>query len=57
MFWQKTNHPIELFSSKVIDQKIEYIENNPVAACIVDSPENFIYSSASKFQPLTVMSA
>ena len=57
MFWQKTNHPIELFSSKVIEQKIEYVENNPVVACIVDLPENFIYSSANKFSVLTVMSA
>jgi len=57
MFWQKTNHPIELFSSKVIEQKIEYVENNPVAACIVDSSENFIYSSASKFSVLTVIGA
>ncbi len=24
MFWQKTNHPIELYTNEVIDQKINY---------------------------------
>jgi|SRR6185437_10480072 len=46
MFWQKTNHPVELFSAKVMEQKINYIHNNPVEAGIVDSPEYYVYSSA-----------
>jgi putative transposase len=47
MFWQKTNHPIELFSNSVIDQKIDYIHNNPVEAGIVTNAESYVYSSAN----------
>jgi putative transposase len=57
MFWQKTNYPIELFSSEVINQKIKYIENNPVAASIVDAPENYVYSSANKFYKLIILNS
>ena len=28
-FWQQHNQPIELWSNEVIDQKINYIHNNP----------------------------
>ncbi len=31
----------------MIDQKINYIENNPVTEGIVESPEDYLYSSAS----------
>lgn len=27
MFWQKTNHPTELFSADIIEQKVDYIHN------------------------------
>ncbi len=37
-FWQKTNHPIELNYPEIIDQKIEYIYNNPVEAGYVTNP-------------------
>ena len=46
MFWQKTHHPTELFNPKVMNQKIDYIHNNPVEAGYVNSPENYLYSSA-----------
>lgn len=55
MFWEKTNHPIELFSNAVIDQKIDYIHNNPVAAGIVIDPESYVYSSACKVPILDVI--
>ncbi len=29
-FWRHDNKPIELWSNKVIDEKINYIHNNPV---------------------------
>ncbi len=45
-FWKQDNHPIELYSNSVIDQKINYIHNNPVKAGFVDKPEDYIYSSA-----------
>jgi REP element-mobilizing transposase RayT len=34
-FWRHDNKPIELWSNKVIQQKIEYIHNNPVAGGLV----------------------
>lgn len=45
-FWRHDNHPIELWSNKVIDQKINYIHNNPVKAGIIIRPEDYEYSSA-----------
>ncbi len=45
--WQKTNHPIELFTNPVIDEKIEYIYMNPVKSKIVSVPEAYWYSSAN----------
>ncbi|RYF63747.1 MAG: transposase [Cytophagaceae bacterium] len=38
MFWQKTSHPVELWSNKMIDQKRDYIHYNPVKAGIVLEP-------------------
>ncbi len=54
MFWQKTSFPTEIFNPDVLEQKIQYIENNPVAANIVDTPESYIYSSANKNSVLTM---
>ena len=48
-FWRQDNKPIELWSSKVIDQKLEYIHMNPVAAGFVLEPEHWTYSSALDF--------
>jgi putative transposase len=49
-FWQHHNKPIELWSEKVIKQKINYIHNNPVESGFVISPEDWKYSSARNFQ-------
>jgi REP element-mobilizing transposase RayT len=54
MFWQKTNHPIEVYSHEVFEQKIDYIHNNPVAANIVTDPSYYYYSSANPLSPLIV---
>lgn len=45
-FWQQHNKPIELWSAKVIDQKMEYIHNNPVLSGFVEEPHYWKYSSA-----------
>ncbi len=37
-FWQQHNKPIELWSSKVIEQKMNYIHNNPVKSGFVVEP-------------------
>ena len=47
--WQRDNHPVILYSSKVIRQKLIYIHNNPVRAKIVAEPTHYIYSSASNY--------
>jgi REP element-mobilizing transposase RayT len=48
-FWQHHNKPIELWSSKVIKQKIDYIHNNPVEAGFVTNPIDWKYSSARNY--------
>lgn len=48
-FWQHHNKPIELWSADVIEQKVNYIHNNPVAAGFVTAPEHWKYSSASTY--------
>jgi putative transposase len=54
-FWQKTNHPIELYSNDVIDQKINYIHQNPVRAGFVGSPQDWWLSSANPESPIKVL--
>ncbi|MCE3076308.1 REP-associated tyrosine transposase [Chryseobacterium gwangjuense] len=45
-FWRHDNKPIELWSNKVISQKINYIHQNPVEAGLVFRAEDYKYSSA-----------
>lgn len=47
--WQQHNHPIELHSNKIIDQKLNYLHNNPVEAGFVSKPEDYLYSSARDY--------
>ncbi len=47
--WTHENHAVELLSNKFIQQKVEYLHNNPVRAGIVDSPEKYLYSSAVSY--------
>jgi len=46
--WQDDNHPIELQEIDAF-QKLHYIHDNPVKAGIVESPEQYIYSSAKDY--------
>jgi putative transposase len=48
-FWQQNNQPIELWSSEVIQQKIDYIHNNPVVSGFVTESYHWKYSSAIDF--------
>ena len=48
-FWKQDNHPVELYSNYFIDQKIEYIHQNPVVSGLVEKPEEYIYSSAKNY--------
>ena len=49
-FWQHHNQPIELWSAEVIDQKIDYIHNNPIESGFVTNTIDWKYSSARNFQ-------
>ena|SRR5690606_797945 len=48
-FWQQDNHPIELWDNYMLDQKLEYLHNNPVVAGFVSFPEDYLYSSARDY--------
>lgn len=48
-FWQQDNHPIELYSQAVIQQKLNYIHQNPVVAGFVEQAEYYVYSSAANY--------
>lgn len=48
-FWQQNNHPIEIWSSKVFEQKLTYIHNNPVEAGFVTDAVDWKYSSARNY--------
>ena len=45
-FWQHDNHPIELWSAEVIQQKVDYLHDNPVSAGFVNEAHHWKYSSA-----------
>jgi len=45
-FWQHNNHPIELWSPDVIEQKANYLHDNPVSAGFVTDSWHWKYSSA-----------
>jgi hypothetical protein len=47
--WQQHSHPIVLDSNAIIDQKLEYLHQNPVQAGFVTHAEVWQYSSAAAF--------
>lgn len=48
-FWQQHNKPIELWSSEVFQQKVDYLHNNPVESGFVTKAEDWKFSSAVDF--------
>ena len=44
--WQDGNHPIELDTNNITDQKLDYIHQNPVKEGYVWEAEAYVYSSA-----------
>ncbi|QEM08739.1 MULTISPECIES: REP-associated tyrosine transposase [Mucilaginibacter] len=48
-FWQQHNKPIELWSNAVIQQKIDYVHDNPVVAGLVESDYEYLHSSARDY--------
>ncbi|POY35045.1 transposase [Solitalea longa] len=45
-FWQEGNEAKEIHSNEFLEQKIEYVHQNPVVAEIVNEPEHYKFSSA-----------
>ena len=50
--WEEGSHPQIIESVKVLQQKIEYIHNNPVKRGLVRRPEDWVYSSAGNVEEL-----
>jgi len=50
--WTHESHAEHIYSQKFIEQKVNYIHNNPVRAGIVLRPEDYLYSSASNYAEL-----
>jgi putative transposase len=50
--WQDGNHPVLLESNRFIEQKLNYIHENPVRQEIVGNPEDYLYSSAVDYSGL-----
>jgi len=48
-FWQQNNHPIEIWSLKVFEQKLNYIHNNPIETGFVTDAVDWKYSSARNY--------
>jgi REP element-mobilizing transposase RayT len=48
-FWRQDNKPIEVYTNAVIDQKLNYLHNNPVEEGIVENAEDYVYSSARDY--------
>jgi REP element-mobilizing transposase RayT len=47
--WQHSNHPVELTNNEMIEQRLNYLHQNPVKAGFVDAPEDWLYSSARDY--------
>ena len=45
-FWQYNNKPIELWSAEVIEQKADYLHDNPIVSGYVNEAWHWKYSSA-----------
>jgi REP element-mobilizing transposase RayT len=47
--WQEGSHPEAIFSEKFAKQKLDYIHMNPVKAGLVQTPDEWLYSSAQAY--------
>ena len=50
--WQEGVHPQFISSIDMLEQKMHYIHNNPVKKGYVNSPTEWIYSSARNYQEM-----
>lgn len=49
-FWQQHNHPVELSTNEIMLQRLDYLHNNPVAAGFVETPRDWVHSSARDYE-------
>jgi putative transposase len=45
-FWQHENHPVLLDTNEMLEQRMNYLHENPVRAGFVTASEHWLYSSA-----------
>ena len=50
--WRQDNHPIELNKPETVQQKLNYIHNNPIEEGFVQNPEDYLFSSARNYSGL-----
>jgi putative transposase len=48
-FWQQDNHPVELSTNEMLEQRLDYVHNNPVEEEFVEYAEEYLYSSARDY--------
>lgn len=50
-FWERRPYASEMYNRKVVEQKLDYIHNNPVSKKwnLASSPENYYFSSAAYY--------
>ena len=48
-FWQQHNQPIQIWSLKVYEQKLNYVHNNPVQSGFVLNAMDWKFSSARNY--------
>ena len=51
--WQQNNHPIELATIEMVEQRLNYLHENPVTAGFVAYPTDYFYSSARDYEGKT----
>ncbi len=50
--WTHENHAVYLYGQKFIQEKMDYLRNNPVRAGLVEHPYDYLYSSARYYAGL-----
>lgn len=45
-FWQQHNKPIELWDNYMLEQKLNYLHQNPIESGYVLNAEDYLYSGA-----------
>ncbi|NGP88845.1 REP-associated tyrosine transposase [Fodinibius halophilus] len=50
--WQQHNHPIELSTNNMMNQRLDYLHMNPVKAGFVKRPQDWLFSSAKNYAGL-----